>query len=64
MTDCAMKALSLAVGPNGYWANVRSAIKRIRNKFRAFDPTFQEIETRRPSATVGASRIDRAARRE
>ena len=32
-------------GPNGYWANVRSAIKRIRNKFRAFDPTFQEIET-------------------
>ena len=32
------------VGPNGYWANVRSAIKRIRNKFRAFDPTFQEIE--------------------
>ena len=32
-------------GPNGYWANLRSAIKRIRNKFRAFDPTFQEIET-------------------
>ena len=32
-------------GPNGYWANVRSAIKRIRNKFRAFDPTFQEIES-------------------
>ena len=33
------------VGPNGYWTNVRSAIKRIRNKFRAFDPVFQEIET-------------------
>ena len=32
-------------GPNGYLANLRSAIKRIRNKFRAFDPTFQEIET-------------------
>jgi len=32
-------------GPNGYRANVRSAIKRIRNKFRAFDPTFQEIES-------------------
>ena len=31
-------------GPNGYRVNVRSAIKRIRNKFRAFDPTFQEIE--------------------
>ena len=32
-------------GPNGYRVNVRSAIKRIRNKFRAFDPTFQEIES-------------------
>ena len=31
-------------GPNGYWANVRSAIKRIRGKFRAFDPAFQEIQ--------------------
>jgi two-component system, OmpR family, response regulator ChvI len=31
-------------GPNGYRVNVRSAFKRIRNKFRAFDPTFQEIE--------------------
>ena len=34
-------------GPNGYRVNVRSAIKRIRNKFRAFDPTFQEIESYR-----------------
>ena len=31
-------------GPNGYWANVRSAIKRIRAKFRAFDPAFEEIQ--------------------
>ena len=31
-------------GPDGYRANVRSAIKRIRNKFRALDPTFDEIE--------------------
>jgi two-component system response regulator ChvI len=31
-------------GVEGYRANVRSAIKRIRNKFRAFDPTFDEIE--------------------
>ena len=31
-------------GPHGYWANVRSAIKRLRNKFRAFDPAFNEIE--------------------
>ena len=31
-------------GTNGFRANVRSAIKRIRNKFRACDPTFDEIE--------------------
>jgi two-component system response regulator ChvI len=31
-------------GPDGYRANVRSAIKRIRNKFRDFDPTFDQIE--------------------
>jgi two-component system, OmpR family, response regulator ChvI len=31
-------------GNEGYRANVRSAIKRIRNKFRALDPTFGEIE--------------------
>jgi two-component system response regulator ChvI len=31
-------------GPQGYWANVRSAIKRVRNKFRTFDPAFDEIE--------------------
>jgi two-component system, OmpR family, response regulator ChvI len=32
------------VGNTGYWSNVRSAIKRIRNKFRACDPAFVEIE--------------------
>jgi two-component system, OmpR family, response regulator ChvI len=31
-------------GPNGYRVNVRSAVKRIRNKFRALDSTFNEIE--------------------
>jgi two-component system response regulator ChvI len=31
-------------GAEGYRANVRSAIKRIRNKFWAFDPTFDKIE--------------------
>jgi two-component system response regulator ChvI len=31
-------------GTNGFRANVRSAIKRIRNKFRACDPAFDEIE--------------------
>ena len=32
-------------GEDGYRRNVRSAIKRIRNKFRQFDPAFAEIET-------------------
>jgi len=31
-------------GPNGYWANVRSAIKRIRKKFCACDSAFDDIE--------------------
>jgi two-component system response regulator ChvI len=31
-------------GENGYRTNVRSCIKRIRNKFRAIDPDFTEIE--------------------
>ena len=31
-------------GTDGYRANVRSAIKRIRNKFRSVDSTFDEIE--------------------
>ncbi|MEA2914030.1 MAG: two-component system, OmpR family, response regulator ChvI [Bradyrhizobium sp.] len=32
------------VGNTGYRTNVRSAIRRIRNKFRACDPAFSEIE--------------------
>jgi two-component system response regulator ChvI len=32
-------------GIDGYRANVRSVIKRIRNKFRAIDPAFDEIES-------------------
>jgi two-component system, OmpR family, response regulator ChvI len=31
-------------GENGYRTNVRSCIKRIRNKFRSIDPDFSEIE--------------------
>ncbi len=31
-------------GENGYRTNVRSSIKRIRNKFRLVDPQFGEIE--------------------
>ncbi|MFO1160104.1 MAG: response regulator transcription factor [Reyranellaceae bacterium] len=31
-------------GENGYRTNVRSCIKRIRNKFRAVDPEFAEID--------------------
>jgi len=31
-------------GPDGYRNNVRSAVKRIRNKFRALDPNFEKIE--------------------
>jgi two-component system, OmpR family, response regulator ChvI len=38
------KGFIAGTGEDGYRANVRSAIKRIRNKFRACDPTFDEIE--------------------
>jgi two-component system response regulator ChvI len=31
-------------GAEGYRANVRSAIKRIRNKFSRVEPSFDEIE--------------------
>jgi len=31
-------------GEHGYRTNVRSSIKRIRNKFRLIDPEFAEIE--------------------
>jgi two-component system, OmpR family, response regulator ChvI len=39
------KGFIAGTGPDGYRGNVRSAIKRIRNKFRGLDPTFEEIET-------------------
>ena len=32
-------------GDNGYRANVRTLIKRIRKSFRILDPTFDQIET-------------------
>ncbi len=32
-------------GAEGYRANVRSTIKRIRQKFKAVDPSFRQIET-------------------
>jgi len=32
-------------GSEGYRANVRTVIKRIRNKFRTIDPAFDEIES-------------------
>jgi two-component system response regulator ChvI len=31
-------------GPEGYRANVRTFIKRIRQKFRSIDSTFEQIE--------------------
>jgi DNA-binding response OmpR family regulator len=34
-------------GDKGYWVNVRSAIRRIRNKFRAIDSSFGELENAR-----------------
>jgi two-component system response regulator ChvI len=32
-------------GPEGYRANVRTTIKRVRQKFKAVDSSFQQIET-------------------
>lgn len=32
-------------GPDGYRANVRAMVKRIRQKFRDLDPDFDAIET-------------------
>jgi two-component system response regulator ChvI len=43
--DCVHRAGFLAgSGENGYRTNVRSSVKRIRNKFRAIDADFCEIE--------------------
>jgi two-component system response regulator ChvI len=35
------------IGDDGYRTNVRSAVKKVRNKFREYDPTFVEIENYR-----------------
>jgi two-component system response regulator ChvI len=40
------------IGDDGYRTNVRSAIKRIRGKFRAIDAEFQEIQN---CAAIGYS---------
>jgi len=37
--------LAAGDGPEGYRVNVRSAIRRVRNKFRAVDPLFDAIDT-------------------
>ena len=64
MTYCAVydrptyEGFIAGIREDGYRANVRSAIKRIRNKFRACDSAFEEIESytgfgycwRKPSA--------------
>lgn len=43
--DCVHHAGFIAGnGEDGYRTNVRSSIKRIRNKFRALDPDFSQIE--------------------
>jgi two-component system, OmpR family, response regulator ChvI len=43
--DCVHHAGFVAgSGEEGFRTNVRSSIKRIRNKFRSFDPRFSEIE--------------------
>jgi DNA-binding response OmpR family regulator len=34
-------------GEKGFWTNVRSMIRRIRNKFRAIDDSFDELENAR-----------------
>jgi len=43
--DCVHHAGFVAgSGEEGFRTNVRSSIKRIRNKFRAFDARFSDIE--------------------
>ena len=57
-------------GKDGYRANVRSVIKRIRNKFRAIDPAFEQIESyagfgycwRKPAEDRHALEVDRPFR--
>ena len=45
-------------GADGYRANVRSAIKRIRSKFSSVDPTFTRSKTTPASATAGRSQTE------
>jgi two-component system response regulator ChvI len=40
-------------GDEGYRANVRTFIKRIRKRFRDSDPSFEEIENYAGSGTAG-----------
>ena len=43
--DCVHRQGFVAgAGENGYRTNVRSSMRRIRDKFRAIDPVFEEIE--------------------
>ncbi|MFV3129080.1 response regulator transcription factor [Niveispirillum sp. KHB5.9] len=43
--DCVHRSGFIAgSGEDGYRTNVRSSVKRIRNKFRAIDPGFEEIQ--------------------
>ena len=46
-------------GADGYRANVRSVIKRIRNKFRSLDPPSTRSRTTTASGTAGRSRTKR-----
>ena len=38
------KGFQSGQGDKGFWVDVRSAIRRIRNKFRAIDSSFGELE--------------------
>ena len=47
--DCVHRAGFIAcAGDNGFSTNVRSAMRRIRDKFRAVDANFDEIENYPP----------------
>ncbi len=41
------KGFQSGQGEKGFWANVRSAIRHVRKKFRAIDSSFDELETAR-----------------
>jgi hypothetical protein len=45
LRSVALCSLITGSGNEGYPANVRFVIKRIRNRFRAIDPAFDEIES-------------------